>query len=173
MFKRNHCLRRTLALLIGPALLLVLGCSDDGLGKRYQVSGTVSYKGQPVPKARIAFYPSQGQGGGPGASGDVVDGKFASLTTLSPGDGVLAGDYKVTVDDRAANEEEMRAEAEKLAKKHPGYNVKMLPPGSEVQAAALKKAKSSIPPKYQIPDTSDLKAKVDDSHTTFSFELKD
>jgi hypothetical protein len=171
MLKCNDCLRRIPALLIGPALLVVLGCSDDGLGKRYQVSGNVSYKGQPVSKARISFYPTQG--GGPGASGDIVDGKFASLTTLNPGDGVLAGDYKVTVDDRAANEEEMKAEAEKVAKKHPMYNVKMLPPGSEVQAAALKKAKSAIPGKYQIPDTSDLKVTVDAGHTAFNFELKD
>jgi hypothetical protein len=169
MFKRNHCLRRTPALLIGPALLVVLGCSDDGLGKRYPVSGTVSYKGQPVSKARISFHPMQG--GGPGASGDVVDGKFASLTTLNPGDGVLAGDYKVTVDQRQINEEEVKSETAKVAKAHGLDDMKQIPP--EVQAAALKKAKSTIPGKYQIPETSDLKVTVDDSHTKFDLELKD
>ena len=31
--------------------------SDDGLGKRYPVSGTVTYKDQPVPKGSISFVP--------------------------------------------------------------------------------------------------------------------
>ena len=167
---RNRCLfHRALALLAGPALLIAIGCSDDGMGKRYAVSGTVSYKGQPVNKARISFVPSKGQNAG--ASGEVVDGKFSGLTTLTPGDGVLPGDYKITVDQREVNEEELKAASQKLAKEHGMDTIGQVPP--EVQAAALKKAKSTIPGKYQIAETSDLSAKVDAEHTTFTFELKD
>ena len=37
--------------LVAPALLLVLGCSDDDLGKHFPVSGTVDYNGKPFAKA--------------------------------------------------------------------------------------------------------------------------
>ena len=95
MLNRTRIAHRCLALLLGPALLYVAGCSDDGVGKRYPVSGTVKYKGEPVAKARISLYP---KGDGRGASGDVVNGSFASLTTQQPGDGAMPGTYKVTVD---------------------------------------------------------------------------
>jgi len=36
-------------------ILSVLGCSDDGLGKRYPVSGTVTYKGEPLKEGSIVF----------------------------------------------------------------------------------------------------------------------
>src|SRR5277367_4314566 len=78
MLNRTRIAHRCLALLLGPALLYVAGCSDDGVGKRYPVSGTVKYKGEPVAKARISLYP---KGDGRGASGDVTDGTFSSLTT--------------------------------------------------------------------------------------------
>lgn len=169
MLRYRHLVPRTLALLVGPALLFALGCSDDGMGTRYPVSGTVKYKGQPVNKARISFVPAKGTNAG--ASGDVVDGKFSSLTTLNPGDGVLAGDYKVSVDDREASQELVKSEASKLAKQHGMDGGAPVPP--EVQAMALKKAKSTLPGKYQIAETSDLKATVDAGHTTFDFELKD
>ena len=34
MIYRQQLTHRLLALLVGPAFLFVLGCSDDGLGKR-------------------------------------------------------------------------------------------------------------------------------------------
>jgi hypothetical protein len=169
MLNHSRLARRIPALLVGPALLLALGCSDDGLGKRYAVSGTVNYKGQPVSKARISFVPLKGTG--PGASGEVVAGKFASLTTLNPGDGVLPGEYKVTVDQREIDEGKVKAATEDLGKKHGMDKVSQIPP--ELQGKAMREAKSEIPGKYQIAETSDLTAKVDASNTTFSFELKD
>jgi hypothetical protein len=160
-------MHRSLALLVGPALLYVLGCSDDGMAKRYPVSGTVKYNGQPVAKARINFTPKGG--GHQGASGMVENGSF-SLTTLSPGDGALPGEYVVTVDTREIDEAQVKAEAEKLAKKHGMANLSQMPP--ELQAKALKQAKSSIPTKYQ-GSQSDLTAKVEEKSNDFTFELKD
>ena len=160
---------RALSLLVGPALLLALGCSDDGLGKRYPVSGTVKYKGEPVNKARISFVPTKA--GAPGASGEVVNGNFSSLTTLNPGDGVLPGDYTILVDQRVIDEEKARAETAKVAKEHGMEGVHMIPP--ELQAKAMENAKSAIPGKYQTVETSDLKATVDPGHTKFDFTLTD
>src|SRR5215469_13536013 len=101
MSTRTQVMHRSLALLVGPALLYVLGCSDDGMAKRYPVSGTVKYNGQPVAKARINFTPKGA--GHQGASGMVENGSF-TLTTLSPGDGALPGEYVVTVDTREIDE---------------------------------------------------------------------
>lgn len=161
--------RRAFGLLVGPALLFAIGCSDDGLGKRFPVSGTVTYKGQPVSKARISFVPAKGET--QGASGEVVAGKFDSMTTLTPGDGVLAGNYKVLVDQREVDESKVQSDSAALAKKHGMGEISQVPP--EVQAKAMNAAKSAIPGKYQTAETTDISATVDASHTTFNFELKD
>src|SRR5205814_10307515 len=52
----NRCPRRLHAMLAGPALLVMASCgTEDGLGKRYPVSGTVTYNGQPLEKGEISF----------------------------------------------------------------------------------------------------------------------
>ena len=98
MLIRSRFASRALALLVGPALLFVLGCSgDDGLGKRYRVSGQVTYKGQPVEKGVVNFVPLTE--GGHGATGQIENGSY-SLTTLNLNDGAMSGKYKVTIDTR-------------------------------------------------------------------------
>ncbi len=170
MLNRTHVAHRSLALLLGPALLYVLGCSgDDGLGTRYPVSGKVTYKGEPVAKGRISFVPKEK--GGHAATGTIENGTFPSLTSLTAGDGALPGDYKVGIDTHEIDEAAAKEEGEKLAKKHGMSNLAQLPP--EVQAQALRKAKSSIPVKYSNPDKSDLPAKVEAKSNSFVFELKD
>src|SRR4051794_4127534 len=118
MWNRKQLTRRGLALLVGPALLSPLGCSDEGLGKRYSVSGTVKYKGEPVSKARISFVPKSGGSSTHGAYGQVTDGSFSSLTTLTDGDGALPGEYFVTVDTREIDEEKVKSQASNLATKN-------------------------------------------------------
>ena len=170
MYTRKSLVCRSVALLAGPALLVVLGCSDDGVGKRYAVSGTVKFSdGKPVPKGRINFVP-KGQGG-QGASGEVVDGRFSSMTTVTPGDGVLPGDYYVTLTDKTIDADKANAESEALSKKHGMGKMAMIPP--EVLAKAGKEAKGSIPPKYENPGSTPLAAKIENSAKTFDFELKD
>ena len=74
--------------LLAPALMIVWGCSnDDGLAKRYAVSGTVSYNGQPLAKGRINFVSKDTTARS--ASGAIENGSFSSLTTLTSGDGAL------------------------------------------------------------------------------------
>jgi hypothetical protein len=60
------------------------------------VKGKVTYKGQPVTKGIVRFEPD---GYGRMATGELKsDGTF-ELTTLKPGDGVVAGEHRVTVSD--------------------------------------------------------------------------
>jgi hypothetical protein len=172
MFNRIQVAQRSLALLVGPGLLcVVLGCSgDDGLGTRYSVSGTVTYKGEPVPKARISFIPASKDGAKQGASGEIDNGSY-SLSTLTPGDGALPGEYRVTVSAREVDEAKLKADSEKLFAKHGLAKSPMMPP--ELQAKANAEAKSSIPKKYEDPGTSGLTAKVEEKSNSFKFELTD
>ena len=139
------------------SLLLVFGCSDDGgVGKRYRVSGTVTYKGAPLEKGVVNFIPEDRAGRGDG--GQIDHGSY-TLTTLHPKDGALPGKYKVTVDDRQIDEAKLKDQAKAEAAKNGvqgGYN--MVP--QTLQANAFKNAKSSIPGKYQIAETSDLTVEV-------------
>src|SRR5437868_3529045 len=94
--------RLAAALLAGLGLITILGCGDDtGLGQRYPVSGTVTFKGQPLEKGRIDFIPVDSANGRP-ASGEIVGGSY-SLTTAVSGDGAMPGQYKVTVTAKAVD----------------------------------------------------------------------
>ncbi len=169
MSNRMRLALRPLALLIGPALLFVPGCSEEGIGKLYPVSGTVEYNGKPIAKGSISFVPKDAASRG--ASGQIEDGKFDSLTTQKPGDGVAGGDYFVTVTASEIDTGKMTKAADDLAAKKGMGKMTMIPP--ELLAKANKEAKSSIPKKYEKATSSDLKATVSDSQKTFKFELKD
>lgn len=74
--------------------LLVLGCAkSDGL-ERFQLSGTVTYDGQPVPKGEIQFTPNSREGNpGPGTFLKIENGHYGT----APGKGVLGGPYGVRI----------------------------------------------------------------------------
>lgn len=164
--------RRALGLLVGPALLAVLGCSGaDDIGRLSPVSGTVTYKGEKVAKARINFVPTSKEGRG--ASGQVENGAY-TLTTLNPNDGALEGEYLVTVDDRETDTESLKKEAEKLAAKKGMEKFSggaMIP--QDMQAKALQSAKGRLPGKYQIASATDVKVTVKPQSNTIDIELKD
>src|SRR5262249_15205348 len=102
--------------LAGLGLLLVSGCGDDGLPRRYPVSGDVTYNDKPVAQGIVNFIPQGDKGRA--ASGTIVDGRY-ELTTLAPGDGAIPGNYRVIV-----TAVERTAEAEKIFSRPPGA-----PPG--------------------------------------------
>ena len=164
---RALALRLSCSVLFAIPVFIVAGCGDDGLGTRYPVSGTVTYKGEKVKKATITFHPKVAEGRG--ASGEVVDGQY-SLTTQTPGDGAFAGTYKVTVDDRQVDSQKVEAESAELAKKR-GVTYNAIP--QELQIKATKKAKGSLPGKYQIPQTTDIEKDVKAETNKIDIELKD
>jgi hypothetical protein len=88
----------TLAVFAGLTIS-VAGCGPAGL-KLYPVTGTVKFADGTVPQgefARVTFQPTGGAVDVKAASGDIQpDGSF-QLMTIVPGDGALAGDYKVIV----------------------------------------------------------------------------
>lgn len=81
---------------LAPAAVLlaavgVAGCSPEE--KLYDVSGTVTYQGKPVPKGLIYFDPN---GGGPQGFANIEDGKY---DTAAPGKGkgIRGGKYTVRI----------------------------------------------------------------------------
>ncbi len=142
-------------------LMMVVGCGDDsGLAKRYSVTGTVKYKGEPVPKGTITFTPAET--GGRAAAGDIQNGKYSLSTTGVANDGALPGRYRVTVTGVEVDTAEMKAIAKGGQFHH-----------DEVFAKSVKAAKKLVPSKYNLADTSDLSAEVKPQSNTFDFDLKD
>jgi len=152
---------RVTTTLAAMGLMMVLGCGDDsGLAKRYAVSGTVKYKGQPVSQGRISFAPSAS--GGRAAGGDIKNGKYELSTTGDSNDGALPGSYKVTITSVEIDNKEMK----EIAKGGQFHHDKAF-------AKANQEAKQLVPAKYGLADTSGLTREVQAKANTIDFDLQD
>ena len=81
------------------AMVVVVGCGGDesGLGRRYKVTGKVTYNGAPVPHGTVNFLPTKPPPPeGRAATGEIKDG-FYSLSTTGNDDGALPGDYNIAI----------------------------------------------------------------------------
>jgi hypothetical protein len=150
--------RPTRAILAALGLLAILGCGDDGLAKRYAVSGRVTFKGTPVSSGTITFVPEDSKAGRT-ATAVITDGSY-KLTTLTPGDGAFPGKYQVSVVARDADTSEVAKAPNSLRR------IKQI-------AAANLKARSILPEKYATPSTSGLTREVLAQSNQIDFELTD
>lgn len=75
------------------ALLAVVGCGGGSDVTRYDVSGTVTFDGAPVPAGTITFLPASGNTG-PGGSATIKDGKY---DTAAGGKGPTGGPHTVVI----------------------------------------------------------------------------
>ena len=158
---RSFLVKYSAALAVGIGLLIAAGCGDDsGIAKRYPVSGTVTYKNEPLAKGRIDFIPEDPNGRA--AGGDIENGSYR-LTTVNPGDGAIPGDYKVTV---TALEIDLSAGAETAGA---GQQFRQ----SKEFVKVAKAAKKLVPEKYMRVDTSGLTAKVEAKTNRIDFNLED
>src|SRR5689334_1452970 len=74
---------RVLAAFASLSLLALAGCGESG-PQRFNVSGTVTYAGQPLPAGVIWFDPDfSKQNDGPQGYAFIKEGKFDSATTES------------------------------------------------------------------------------------------
>jgi major membrane immunogen (membrane-anchored lipoprotein) len=158
---------RCLAALAVPALLVLASCggTDDGLGKRYPVSGTVKYNGSPLEKGDISFV-TEDVSKNFGATGTITNGSY-TLSVGGDGDGAQAGKYTVTIVAKEDYMEKAQAEYKKVTG---GESPKLLPNFIGKAAAA---AKSLIPAGYGDTRTTTLKAEVEAKSNTINFELSD
>lgn len=84
--------------LVVIALFTVLACGCKGKNDspaRYDLSGRVTFGGEPIPVGVISFSPDTQQGNqGPGSTGRIQDGRYQTR----PGKGIVGGAYLVTID---------------------------------------------------------------------------
>ncbi len=158
--------RRFLIFLPVCAVAAMTSCgTDDGLGKRYPVSGTVTYNGKPLEQGGISFVPEDSKG--VGASGVVENGAY-TLSTGGGADGARAGKYKVTVTAREDTSAKAKADFEKQMKKaDPGFVPR------QFLANAEARAKSLIPAGYGDVRTTTLTAEVLEKANSLDFKLSD
>ncbi|WP_417732729.1 hypothetical protein [Rosistilla oblonga] len=77
-----------------PLIVLMTGCGPTGI-ERYPISGTVTYRGQPVKHGTIMFEPDASKGNsGAAGSATIVDGKFDSS---ADGTGFTGGPQIVSI----------------------------------------------------------------------------
>jgi hypothetical protein len=152
-------------LATGSAVLLASCGSDDGLGRRHPVKGTVTYNGTPLEQGVISFVPEDPAG--VGASGKVEKGYY-TLSTGGDGDGARAGKYKVTITAKEPSLDKAKAEFEKTSgRTEAGF----IPQQFITKAAA--QAKNLIPGGYGDVRSTNLAAEVKDQSNTIDFALTD
>jgi hypothetical protein len=162
--------RRATRALAGLGLLLVWGCGDDGLPRRYPVYGEVTYNGKPLTQGIVNFIPQSDKGRA--ASGTIQEGSY-NMTTLTPGDGVIPGPYRVTVTAVKRTEESKKILA-RTPDAPPGHDQPYFGPPSGPQIfKANKLAKRLVPDKYNSPDRSGLTAEVKEESNRLDFKLTD
>jgi hypothetical protein len=140
----NGMLRRFWVVVSALFFTFSPGCADRS--KPVQVKGIVTLDHKPVVGAMITFLSQKGGRDAHGWSGP--DGSF-ELTTFSPNDGALAGDYKVIVNykDPESSSAEMTDETKAMQ--------------AISKKPSLKKApKYSIPSKYSDPAKTTLRVTV-------------
>lgn len=187
------CLLRCTGLAFGLAAVVYLsGCGSDAPKvNTVPVTGKVTYNGQPVAGATVAFIPTNPDGR---AAQGVTDeqGVYTLTTYLGPNDqpaGAEPGDYKVTIQKKEVaggalpgkppegtdptemmqkqfNKEEMKSENEAEMRE------KMMK-GQGMSPMQQPEMKDLIPAKYGDPNTSGLTASVPAGGGTFDFALTD
>ncbi len=80
--------------LVFAVAAMTAGCGQNAGERRYDLSGRVTYRGQPVPGGRILFSPDASQGAdGPATVADIAGGRYRTRR----GRGAVAGPYIVTI----------------------------------------------------------------------------
>ncbi len=149
------------------ALLVVLafvGCGNPNLG---QVSGIVTYDGQPLENATVIFIP-QGPEGVLGVAQTDENGKYIMSSPLKKNvtEGVLAGEYNVTITkkEKIVDADQILYNEGKIS--YDELNERQSKKDIDVQA------KSLIPTRYDSIETSGLTAEVQaKTENVFNFEL--
>lgn len=87
-------LRYTLFFTTTIMLLSAGGCGGPKGPERYDLSGSVTYNGKPVPAGHLTFAPDKAKGNsGPGASANIANGRYQTM----PGQGPVCGPQVVTI----------------------------------------------------------------------------
>lgn len=140
---------RTCCGLILGIMLFDSGCGPSGRSPLGKVTGTVTYKGEPVEEALIVFHNPNGRS----ANGRIENGEIKDVTTYDVlSDGAPLGSLTVTI--------HSVVDTMPLTPPKPGEPLE-LPP------------KPPFPPRYGDPQKSVLEAEIQAGTNELSFDLTD
>ena len=174
MFSYSTLRRGLIAVLAATVTIFIASCggTDDGLGRRFPVSGAVTYNGNPLEKGSISFVPDDAKG--VGATGAIENGSY-KLSTGGDNDGARAGKYKVTITAKEDATAKAKAEFEKARGAHAQVagteDLAYIP--KQFLIKAQEEAKSLIPAGYGNVTTTTLTAEVKEQPNTIDFPLSD
>jgi hypothetical protein len=90
------CLRETHKFAVGTVAAIccvATGCGEKGT-QRYDLTGQVTFRGQPIPKGYMIFAPDREKGNsGPAAKSAIRDGQYETIKGL----GVIGGPHVVSI----------------------------------------------------------------------------
>jgi len=84
---------RMLLMIALLGTLACAGCGGSDQPPTAPVTGSVTYKGQPLAQGTIAFYPASGRP----AYGKIENGEIVEVTTFTPNDGAPVGPNNVAI----------------------------------------------------------------------------
>ena len=138
MFYRFQFLQLTLCIL----LLLSVGCGgDSNIGK---VEGVVSLDGEPLKRALVCFYPTDGRA----SAGQTDEEGHYELQYIRNVKGAVVGPHKVTISTYIDREDD--------------------PPASEFRG---KGREETMPPRYLDRRKTELSVTIESGSNTVDFEL--
>jgi hypothetical protein len=127
-------------------LFLALGCGREGVAPTVQVTGKVTYNGDPVEGASVGFIPESGR---PASGTTDASGNF-TLSTFETGDGAVPGTHAVTITEAS------------------------VAPSGEEDYSLPEQSEARFPAKYANPTTSDFTATVEEGKENhFTFDMTD
>jgi len=152
-------------------LIITVGCSSDSIPVQ-PVTGTITYKGEPLGCANIMFVPTDGSGRGASALTEP-NGVFSLNTPAAKKEGAMVGEYSVfveksiTVDSSGKEYVPKPSTNGNLQPWDPGYN------HSSEGDSVVTHPKSVIPAKYNDPQNPLLTATVQKGKNVCNFNLED
>jgi hypothetical protein len=150
--------------LLSVVLAGFTGCSGSSEHPpTYPVSGTVTWKGQPLEGATLVFIPSDEKGESAAAKSDA-QGKF-EVTTFKQGDGARPGEYRV----RVSKYEEVKRDPKA---KNLTYEEEQAAPDFDPTARPTPPPKNLLPKKYESESSSGITHTVTESPTTLNITIE-
>jgi len=164
-------MRRHIHAFILVGLASCIGCGgQSSIPGLVRVSGTVTFKEQPIEGATVSFHPASGSRAASGRTD--LNGKF-EMTSLNSGDGALPGEYKVSISKVEDSNPAHQVTAEQFAQMVSGGKPPPTGPTKPGQRQKTGGLEYHVPEKYLDAEKSGLTAKVtSDGKNDFLFELK-
>jgi hypothetical protein len=137
--------------------IFCIGCSPVGIGT-VPVTGSVTYKGEPIAEALVTFLPAESSASDRGASATTdAKGEFTLKTIAATKSGAMLGNYIVLVEKKIPVNSSGKALTEEEIK----------------QAIFMPIMKNLLPSKYEKKDSTEFTVTVEKKKNSFKLELKD